>query len=129
MKRGLLLLFGMITTLLLTAGLALAQQQGDPAGRPPSLVELLWQMLPMFLLVYFIFYFMVSRPQQLKQREQQKLLSELTNGEMVVTTGGIVAKVADKKQDLIVLDTGSGAKFKVLPQHITGKYAKPDKGK
>lgn len=131
MQRFLFLLFLVISNILVWSSLLLAQTNGQPltANQQPSFAQMLIQMLPMFLLVYFIFYFMVSRPQQIKQRQQQQLLDELTNGEMVVTSGGIIAKVADKKKEIIVLDSGSGAKFKVLPSHIVRKYAKSEGSK
>lgn len=129
MKKTFVIFFLVISNIFIWANLILAQQPGTPAtaGQQPSFTQMLFQMLPMFLLVYFIFYFMVSRPQQNKLREQQRLLAELKSGEMVVTTGGIVAKVAEKKNELITLDAGSGAKFKVLASHIVRKYDKPEK--
>lgn len=131
MRKTFFILFLVVSNVFVWTSLILAQQPGSPSptGQQPTFTQMLFQMLPMFLLVYFIFYFMVSRPQQNKVREQQKLLNELKSGEMVVTTGGIVAKVAEKKNELIVLDSGSGAKFKVLASHIVNRYDKPEKGK
>lgn len=70
---------------------ALAQEAGAAA---PSLGagDLLVQFAPILLLVV-IFWFLIFRPQQKRMKAHQAMLSSITRGDTVVTTGGIVGKV------------------------------------
>ncbi|MBK5074040.1 preprotein translocase subunit YajC [Budviciaceae bacterium BWR-B9] len=67
---------------------------GAPAqGSPYSLV---------IMLVVFglIFYFMILRPQQKRAKDHKNLMSSITKGDEVLTTGGLVGRVSK------VSDTG-----------------------
>lgn len=70
---------------------ALAQEAGAAA---PSLGagDLLVQFAPILLLVV-IFWFLIFRPQQKRMKAHQAMLSSITRGDTVVSTGGIVGKV------------------------------------
>ncbi len=108
----------LLTALLLDAEVLLYAQASAPNPPPPSFVGLLLQMAPMFLIVFMIFHFMVIGPQKRKLQDQQKLLESLRRGEMVVTSGGIIARVGAVEKDHVVLDTGSNMKLKVERIHI-----------
>ena len=45
------------------------------------------------LLIFGIFYFLLFRPMQQQKKDTQKMLSELANGQTVITTGGIVGTI------------------------------------
>ena len=49
----------------------------------------------LFIVVSFaaIFYFLLFRPMQQQKKNQQKMLKELQNGQIVVTSGGIVGTI------------------------------------
>lgn len=49
---------------------------------------MLMSFLP-FLLIILVFYFLILRPQQKRQKERQNLLSSLKKGDKVITAGGI----------------------------------------
>lgn len=56
------------------------------------------------LLIFGIFYFLLFLPMQRQKKQQQKMLSELQNGNIVVTSGGIVGTiVAIESDDTLVL--------------------------
>ena len=56
------------------------------------------------LLIFGIFYFLLFLPMQRQKKQQQKMLSELQNGNTVVTSGGIVGTiVAIESDDTLVL--------------------------
>ena len=40
-----------------------------------------------------IFYFMVFRPQSKRQKEQRNLLSSLSKGDEILTSGGLIGKI------------------------------------
>ncbi|MBP1679261.1 MAG: yajC, partial [Bacteroidetes bacterium] len=54
----------------------------------------LFSTLIMFMLIIGIFYFMILRPQQKRQKERQKLLEALKKGDKIVTAGGMYGVIA-----------------------------------
>jgi preprotein translocase subunit YajC len=56
------------------------------------------------ILIFGIFYFLVFMPMQRQKKNQQKMLSSLQNGNVVLTSGGIVGTiVAIEADDTLVL--------------------------
>lgn len=56
------------------------------------------------ILIFAIFYFLLFLPMQRQRKRQQKMLTELQNGNTVVTSGGIVGTiVAINEDDTLVL--------------------------
>ena len=56
------------------------------------------------LLIFGIFYFLLFLPMQRQRKTQQKMLASLQNGNVVVTSGGIVGTVvAIEGDDTLVL--------------------------
>ena len=52
-----------------------------------------------FLLIFLVMYFLMIRPQSKKQKELEKMRSELKEGDSVLTSGGIYGKVASIEAD------------------------------
>ena len=77
------------------ASLGAFVQQGGGAGG-----SLLW--LPL-VATFAIFYLLLILPQQRRQKKWQKMLSELKNGDKVVTSGGIRGTVIALREDHIHL--------------------------
>tara|TARA_B100001093_G_scaffold441027_1_gene441910 strand:- start:38 stop:418 length:381 start_codon:yes stop_codon:yes gene_type:complete len=50
------------------------------------------QLLPL-MLIFVVFYFLLIRPQQKRVKQHQAMVSSLQKGKIVVTAGGIIAKV------------------------------------
>jgi preprotein translocase subunit YajC len=73
------------------------------------------QMAPLLMMVVFIviFYFLLIRPQQKKAKEHQALVSKLSAGDEVVTTGGILGRVTDVGDNFITLEIADGVRVKV----------------
>jgi len=51
------------------------------------------------LLIFAIFYFLLFLPMQRQKKQQQRMLSELQNGNVVVTNGGIVGTIVSIGDD------------------------------
>lgn len=49
-------------------------------------------LVPM-VLVFGVFYVLMIRPQQKRQRELQKTIAELKSGDRIVTTGGVIGTI------------------------------------
>ena len=73
------------------------------------------QFAPLLMMVLFVgvFYFLLIRPQQKKAKEHQALVSKLAAGDEVVTTGGILGKVAEVGDTFVTLEVAEGVRIKV----------------
>ncbi len=74
--------------------------------QPNGFVALLVQFLPL-ILVFVVFYFLLIRPQQKKEKETQKMRQSLEVGDEIITVGGIIGRVVVLKEDNVVIETGS----------------------
>lgn len=68
------------------------------AALPPGLVSF----LP-FVVIIAVFYLLLIRPNQNKQKKWQQMLNELKPGDKVTTTGGIRGTILSLKEDAIQL--------------------------
>ena len=59
------------------------------------------------LVVLVVFYFVLIRPQQKKDKEDKAMRENLDIGDEIVTIGGIVGIVTSIKEDTVVIETGS----------------------
>lgn len=78
------------------------------------------------ILIFVIFYFLMIRPQQKKQKEHQAMLSALTVGDEIITGGGIygtIDKVID--QSTFLVEIANGIKIKVARNAVASKPAAP----
>jgi preprotein translocase subunit YajC len=83
----------------LSSGLALLQAApatGNPTG---SMIST----LVTFGLVFVIFYFLIIRPQNKKQKETKRMIEAVKKGDKVITVGGLHAIVWAVKETTIVL--------------------------
>ena len=67
----------------------------------------------MMVVFVVIFYFLLIRPQQKKAKEHQALLSKLSAGDEVVTTGGILGKVTEVGETFVTIEIAAGVEVKV----------------
>jgi len=63
------------------------------------------------LAVFAIFYFLLILPMQRQRRNQQKMLAGLQNGNVVVTSGGIVGTI-------IAVEEGDTLVLRVKPDNV-----------
>lgn len=76
------------------------------------------QFLPL-VLIFAVFYFLLIRPQQQRQKETKKMLSELKRGDKVVTGGGILGTVTKAKDNDIEVEIAENVRITVLRDTIT----------
>ncbi len=93
----------------------LAMAPADPNAGGGSMVST----LIMFGAIFAIFYFMIIRPQQKRQKEREKLLGELKKGDKVVTSGGLHGTVAGLDEKTCLVDVGNNVKMKFEKSAIT----------
>jgi len=54
--------------------------------------------------IFVIFYFLLIRPQQKKQRETEAMIKAIEKGDSVVTAGGLHGKVTGVSDDVLTLE-------------------------
>ena len=91
--------------------LLLMQQAGGQA-QGSGLITII-----MMVAIFAVFYFLLIRPQQKRQKELQKQIQQLKNGDEVVTAGGIKGKIVDVKDEVIVVES-EGTKVAILKPYV-----------
>ncbi|MFT8718669.1 preprotein translocase subunit YajC [Acetobacter sp.] len=86
-------------------------QSAGAAGSASGMLQL----LP-YALVFIIFYFLMIRPQQQKQKKHKENLANLRRGDKIVTAGGIVGVVrkAAPEMDEIEVEIAPNVSVRVL---------------
>jgi preprotein translocase subunit YajC len=81
-----------------------AQPEGSPFGAFVPII-----------LITMIFYFLLIRPQQKKQKKLEAMIKAVEKGDNVVTSGGLHGKVTGVTDDVLTLDIGGvkGERIKV----------------
>ncbi len=84
-----------------------------------------------FGLVFLIFYFLIIRPQNKKQKEARQMLANLKKGDRVVTIGGIRGTVQAVRDDAVVLKVDDNVKIEFNKAAVAGvlNSAKPEASK
>ncbi|WP_256756766.1 preprotein translocase subunit YajC [Cohnella sp. WQ 127256] len=72
--------------------------------------NLLYTLAP-FILMFAIFYFLLIRPQQKKQRQRGSMLNALKKGDKVVTVGGLHGTIAEISDDTVVIKVNDVTKL------------------
>lgn len=71
-----------------------------------------------------IFYFLLVRPQQKKQKEHRAMLSNLQKGDVVITQGGIQGKITGLTDSVVTLEIADKVRVKVQRPYIVGLISK-----
>lgn len=102
----------------------LAQTGAQPAAQPtPSLAQKAFGPISI-VLIFVIFYFLLIRPQQKRQKEHQKMLSTIAKGDRVVTSGGMFGVVVGIDDQKVVLKIAENVKVEFAKSaiaHIVSK--------
>ncbi len=64
-----------------------------------------------FVLMFAVFYFLLIRPQQKKQKNRTAMLNTLKKGDKVVTIGGLHGTIFEITDDTIVLQVNDATKL------------------
>jgi preprotein translocase subunit YajC len=92
---------------------------GFPALAQAAVPEIVIQMAP-FLLIGVIFYFLLIRPTQTKQKKLDALITALKNGDRVITNSGIYGVVAGVKETTFILKIAEQVKIEIAKNAIAG---------
>ena len=82
-------------------------QMGAQGGPSPIL-----SFMPM-ILIFGIFYFLLIRPQQKRQKDHQKTISELKKNDEVITSGGIHGTIVNVKENTFMVRVDDNVKLEI----------------
>jgi preprotein translocase subunit YajC len=91
-----------------------AAQTAAAQPASPSWINALF--LPAMLIV--VFYFLLIRPQQKKQKEHRAMIDQLSVGTEIVTGGGVLGKVTALGEQFITIEIADGVNIKVQRHSI-----------
>ncbi len=74
--------------------------------------------LPM-VAIFVVFYFLLIRPQQRKQKESRAMLEALEKGNEVVTAGGILGRIVKLDEQYATIEVTSGTQLVVQRSSIS----------
>ena len=104
------------------------QLMAAPSGDSPTGPAALMNFLPLIAIIA-IFYFLIIRPQNKKQKETQKMLSALKKGDKIVTIGGIHGTIQTVRENTVIIRVDENTKLEFSRSAISSvvSQAKEDK--
>ena len=101
---------------------AFAQTAGAAGGEQSFLMSL----LPL-VLIFVIFYFLLIRPQQKRQKEHRGMIEALRRGDQVVLAGGVMGKVTRvKDENEAEVEIAEGVRVRVIKSTIAQVVSKTE---
>lgn len=89
-----------------------------PAEVPAATwVETLTQFAPM-IAIFAIFYFVLIRPERAQRKKREEMLSKMSKGDKVMTTGGMYGTIAALSDKEVTLEIADGVRVKFVRQSI-----------
>lgn len=80
------------------------------------------QLLPIILMMA-IFYVLLIRPQQKRQREHKEMLDKLQRGDEIITSGGLLGRISGLSDKIVTLEVAEKIRIRVLRSHILGRQS------
>ena len=77
------------------------------------------QFLPI-VLIFAVFYMLLIRPQQKRQRELQETISQLKAGDRVVTTGGIIGTITTIRDTSLLIRSADKSILEISRSAVAG---------
>ena len=72
------------------------------------------------ILVFGVFYLLLIRPQQRKQKELQATIQQLKAGDRVITTGGIVGKITEVRDTSFLIRSADKTILEIARTAVAG---------
>ena len=70
------------------------------------------------ILMFVIFYFLLIRPQQKRQKAHQKMLGLLKKGDKIVTAGGVIGTIFALTDNELVVEVADKVKIRVVRSQV-----------
>jgi preprotein translocase subunit YajC len=77
----------------------------------------LMSFLPL-IVIFVIFYFLLIRPQMKRAKEHKNLLTGLAADDEIITSGGVLGRITDVKDDFVTLEIADGVRVKLQKHSV-----------
>ena len=104
---------------MLFEGIAWAQAGAGSAAPQGMLDQIITSPAVPLVLVIGVIYFLMIRTQTQKASQHQKMLNALKRNDEVVTTGGLVGRISELGDKVVVLEIAQGVRVRVERQQIS----------
>ncbi|MCX6993386.1 MAG: preprotein translocase subunit YajC [Kiritimatiellaeota bacterium] len=98
----------------MTVGMGGFGGQGGQQAQSSPVMMIGW-----LVIMVGLFYFMMIRPQQRKEKERRALIAGVKSGDRVVFGGGLIGTVANIKETVLVVKVAENTKLEVLRSSVT----------
>ena len=87
-----------------------------------------WMSLMPIVLMIFIFYLLLIRPQRKMQRQKQEMLKMLKKHDQVVTRGGVIGTIIEVRPDKeeVLVEIAKGTRVRVRRGAIEGVFTQEE---
>ena len=82
-------------------------QTAPAAAASGGMTSTLTSMLPL-VLMFVVLYFLMIRPQMKRQKEHRSMIDALAKGDEIVSSGGLVGRVAGLNEQFVQLELAEG---------------------
>jgi len=89
------------------------------AQAAPGAFDMLNSLIVPTMLIIGIMYFLMIRPQQRRLKEHRDMVASIRRGDTVVTSGGIIGKVAKVEDQELQVEIADGVKIKVVRSTVS----------
>jgi preprotein translocase subunit YajC len=72
------------------------------------------------ILMFVIFYFLLIRPQQKRQKEHRNMIGNLKKGDRIITSGGLHGRITGIDDTTVTLEIADKVRVKVARSNIGG---------
>jgi preprotein translocase subunit YajC len=97
---------------------------GGPGAQPQGGAMAMF--VPM-IIIFAIFYFMLIRPQQRKEKERRLLIDNIKSGEKILFSGGIIGTVTNVKDGTFTVKIAENVKIEIARGAVVKVLDKDDK--
>lgn len=94
------------------------------AAAAPAKGSSLMSLLPMFLILFLLMYFIIIRPQSKRTKQHKELLANLKTGDEVITNGGMLGKIVKISDNFMTIEIAEGVKITVQKAAVTTSVPK-----
>ncbi|MDR3220521.1 MAG: preprotein translocase subunit YajC [Candidatus Accumulibacter sp.] len=89
--------------------------QAAPQGGAAGITNMLFPMV----LIFGLFYFMMIRPQQRKEKERLRMIQELRAGQKIMFAGGLIGTIAEAKATSFLVEIAPKATVEIARSSVS----------
>ena len=76
------------------------------------------------IVIFVLFYFLLIRPQNKKQKEHRAMVDALANGDEIITGGGVLGKVTDVGEQFVTVEIANNVVVKIQKHTVAAVLPK-----